>query len=337
MKIFSIILGILIVVVAIFGLWFNRIVSLPISQAANRAVLTIDKGDGVKAVADKLLEAELIRARWHWNMYILLTGKRSNILVGEYELKRNQSIREIARIVTTEPEEEEVEVKLIEGWTAEAMADVLDQAGVISKEEFLAAVEAADPKGLFGKTYAFLDGQADKSLEGYLFPDTYRFFVPSTAAQVLQKMLDNFDQKYTATLRQAVAASGRTTYETVTLASIVERELKTDRDRAMAADLFLRRIAEGIPLQSDATVNYVTGKSSLRPSLTDLEFDSPYNTYKYRGLPPGPISNPGLSALRATANPETNPYFYFLTGTDGKTYWARTLEEHVQNRVRYLQ
>lgn len=218
------------------------------------------------------------------------------------------------------------------------MAQVLSQAGVVDQTAFLDVVETADLATITpGKTYSWLsDKPKSASLEGYLFPDTYRFFEDSTPEQVVAKLLENFNAKFSDSLRTSLTSQGRDVYETVILASIVERELQTDADRAKAADIFLRRIEAGIPLQSDATVNYVTGKSALQPTYDDLQIDSPYNTYKYPGLPPGPIGNPGLSALRAAVNPEANPYYYFLTGTDGKTHFAKTLEEHVLNRQKYL-
>ncbi|MBI2984665.1 MAG: endolytic transglycosylase MltG [Candidatus Kerfeldbacteria bacterium] len=322
------------------GWWFNHLVSQPLSSNRQAVMLTIAKGEGVKAVADKLYASGLIKARWHWNLYIALTGRRAGILGGEYTLRRDQSIRDIARLVTTPPDTtREVTIKLLEGWTAEAMADVLDRAGVIDRQAFLAAVAEPDTRQVVGdRDYSFLtDKPATAGLEGFLFPDTYRFFLDSTPGQVIGKLLDNFDQKYSSTMRQAVVAQGRSTFEVVILASIVERELKTDQDRAMAADIFLRRRAAGIPLQSDATVNFVTGKSLLRPTAADLDIDSPYNTYRHQGFPPGPISNPGLSALRAAVNPEPNPYYYFLTDPKGQTHFARTLDEHNRNKAQYLQ
>ncbi len=337
MKIVLGIVGGVVIFLVVAGVWFNSVVDHPTSASNARVELTIAKGDGVKAVADKLLAAKLIRARWHWNLYIALTGQRSSILFGDYELRGTQSIREIARVVTTAPEGDR-KVRLLEGWTAAAMADVLDRAGVIKAPAFLEASASRDSRTVVpDRTYAFLtDKPSTAGLEGFMFPDTYRFFVDSTPTQVMQKLLDNFNQKFTASMRTAVQNQGRSIYEVVILASIVERELRTDQDRAMAADLFLRRIEAGIPIQSDATVNYVTGKSVLRPTLADLEVDSPYNTYKYKGLPPGPIGNPGLSALRAAVNPEPNDYFYFLTGTDGKTHFAKTLDEHNLNKAKYL-
>lgn len=120
------------------------------------------------------------------------------------------------------------------------------------------------------------------------------------------------------------------------MASILEAELQTDVDRAMGADVFWKRLAIDMPLQSDATVNYVTGKGKLQPSIADTKVDSLYNTYQHRGLPPGPINNPSLSAIRAAINPTSNPYYFYLTAPDGKTIFSKTLDEHNRNKATYL-
>lgn len=339
MKYFWIILSGLAVLIVGLGFWYNSVVSQPLSDGPATSVLRVEKGDGVKVVADKLVEAKYLETRWHWNVYIFVTGRRSSILEGEYAVTNDMSIREIARLVTTAPTgPEEKTIKLLEGWTAENMADILGKADIVDPQEFLDAVEEADVTTLLsGKKYTWLeDKPASASLEGYLFPDTYKFFVDSTPAQVIGKMLENFDTRFSASLRSDLEKQDRSVFDMLTLASIVERELRTDRDRARAADLFMRRMEIGMALQSDATVNYVTGKSTPRASSADIQIDSPYNTYKYRGLPPGPIGNPSLSAIRATVNPEANEYFYFLSAPDGTTYWGRTLDEHNANVAKYL-
>jgi len=131
-------------------------------------------------------------------------------------------------------------------------------------------------------------------------------------------------------------AQNRNLFETVILASIIEREALYDEDRAMIADIFLKRLDDNIGLQSDATINYITGKKTTRPTFNDLQVDSPYNTYKYRGLPPGPICNPGLASLKAAVYPQVNDYYYFLTDRDGRAHFGRTYAEHQQNIARYL-
>jgi UPF0755 protein len=149
-------------------------------------------------------------------------------------------------------------------------------------------------------------------------------------------MLDNFDKKLTQDLRDEIARQKKTIFEIVTMASILEKEVQTDEDRAMVADIFWRRLKAGMPLQADSTINYITGKSDSRANLTDIQIDSPYNTYKYPGLPVGPIGNPGLSAIKAAIYPKANGYWYFLTTDDGKVIYAKSFDEHKANKAKYL-
>ena len=185
--------------------------------------------------------------------------------------------------------------------------------------------------------FVFLPVDNVVSLEGFLFPDTYRVFEKTTAAEIIEKMLDNFSVKYTEQMRQDTAKGNMTIYQIVTLASVIEKEVRTDTDRKIAAGIFYDRLNLGVPLQSDATVNYVTGKNLLQPTNDDISVDSLYNTYKYKGLPPGPICNPSLSSIMAAIYPEKSDYFYFLTRPDGSTVFSKTYEEHLANKRKYLQ
>jgi UPF0755 protein len=148
--------------------------------------------------------------------------------------------------------------------------------------------------------------------------------------------LNNFDNKLPPELREEIAKQKKTIFEIITMASVIEKEARGE-DMALISDIFWRRIGEGIALQSDATVNYATGKYETQPSLDDLEIDSPYNTYKYRGLPKGPIGNPGLEAIRAAIYPKANNYWYFLHTKDGQTIYSRNFNEHKANKLKYLQ
>ena len=149
-------------------------------------------------------------------------------------------------------------------------------------------------------------------------------------------MLDNFGHKVDSQRLTDIARQKKSLLEVITLASIIEREVQSPLDKKMVADIFDKRLAAGIALQSDATVNYLTGKKTTRPSGADLEINSPYNTYKYRGLPPGPIGNPGLASIDAVIYPTSNSYYYFITDKDGRAVYAKTYAEHLQNVQKYL-
>ena len=150
-------------------------------------------------------------------------------------------------------------------------------------------------------------------------------------------MLDNFDIKLNNEMRAEIEKQGKTIDEVIVLASIVEKEAAKYEDRRMAADIFLKRLKAGMPLQSDATINYITKKGTTRPSYEDLEIQSLYNTYTNKGLPPAPISNPSLSSIQAVIYPIDNDYYYFLTDNDGNIHYGRNMEEHQVNREKYLE
>jgi UPF0755 protein len=224
-------------------------------------------------------------------------------------------------------------ITIIEGWRIQDIAASLDKSGVVSADDFISAAKIDNWRDQYG----FLSDPKIKSLEGYLFPDTYRIFTDASSSDIIEKMLDNFDHKVTPEMRAQLAAKQRSLHDMVILASIIEREALYDEDRAMIADIFLKRLEAGIGLQSDATINYITGKKTVRPTFDDLKVNSLYNTYKYRGLPPGPISNPGLASLQAAIYPRANDYYYFLTDSDGRAHFGRTFAEHQQNIVKYLE
>jgi len=165
----------------------------------------------------------------------------------------------------------------------------------------------------------------DENLEGYLFPDTYRFYRKSTAEQVIKKMRDNFNIKV-----------GEISYDDLILASIVQKEVASQEDMKKVAGIFLKRLKVGMPLQSDATINFITGKNLSQPSIEDTKTVSPYNTYLNLGLPPKPICNPGLAAIEAVRFPEESAYWYFLTPSGMATIFSKTLEEHNTAKVKYL-
>jgi len=229
-------------------------------------------------------------------------------------------------------------IKILEGWTNQEIGQYLEQAGLGTSEEFSQTARRAP------KEFSFLqDKPPTADLEGYLFPDTYRVYATSTLNEVLVKLLDNFDQKLSPALRLEIKAQGKTIYEIITMASIIEKEApfdyQTNDDRAarLISGIFWGRLKIGQALQSDATLSYIFNDKNPQHRGSELEVDSPYNTYKYRGLPPGPICNPSLWAIKAAIYPLASNYNYFLTTLDGsQVIYAKTYDEHRQNKYKYL-
>lgn len=234
---------------------------------------------------------------------------------------------------------EESTIQILEGWTNRDIEGYLDDNNIISAADFAAA-----SKKDFSSEFSFLaDKPRSASLEGYLFPDTYRVFASSTATEVIDKMLTNFDNKLTPKMRADIKAQGKTIYSIMTMASIIEKEApldyqKNDNQQArIISGIFWRRLNNGQRLESDATLSYIFNDTQPQHSGSELENASPYNTYRFKGLPPGPICNPGILAIDAAIHPKTTDYNYFLTpkGKDEVIY-ARTYEEHLKNKYQYL-
>ncbi len=292
----------------------------------------VRQGEDAFALGTRLEESGLVFSRFTFLWYLVHEEKTRQIIAGTYLLSGALTVPEIAHIVTSgQTVSRDIKVTFPEGWTIEKMAERLTKSNLPGKE-FSALAEK--PSAELKKKYDFLTTlPTTASLEGYLFPDTYFFAPDASAEDILTSMLDTFGKKMDATLRLGAEQSGRSLYQLVTMASIIEEEGRTKEERDMISDVFWKRIAIGQPLQSDATVNYVHGTTNLQPTFKDIDSDSPYNTYKHAGLPPGPISNPSLMSLRASIYPKANPYFYFLVSAKTKqTVYSETFEEHVRNR-----
>ena len=347
LKNLGITIGIILIIIFIAIGSFVKSFNMPNSSAEEELKILIESGQGVKQIATKLEENELIKKTSRFSYYIWFKGWGEKLQAGEYTLSKNMSIAEIAeRIATGQTESNENIIKIIEGWDISEIGHYLETQGMFQAEELMELVgfpkidyrlnkKMPTPKD-FSAEYSFL---ADKpkyyNLEGYLFPDTYRVFKDATIEDVVKKMLSNFDKKITAEMRAEINRQGKTVYEILTLASIIEKEVVDPEEMKMISDIFYKRIKDGIALQSDATVNFITHKGTTRPSLDDLAVDDPYNTYKYRGLPPGPIANPGLAAIEAAIYPTTNSYYYFLTTPEGEAIYSKTYNEHLTNQYNY--
>ena len=300
-------------------------------SALSEQVFEIRRGENALVVATNLEKAGIVRNRFGF-LYALARLKKldGGMVAGEYRLAPEVSSREIAlRITTGQTLSRDIRVTFPEGFTALQMADRLTEAG-LPGEAFLSLVRK--PKEEWRSQFSFLQSVTlEGGLEGFLFPDTYRFDRQVDAERIVEVMLETFEKKAWPLL------SGQTpsrAYETLILSSIVETEVRSDRDRSFVAGIFLRRLSIGQPLQSDATVKYVLGLNKIQHSFEETRTDSPYNTYIHKGLPPGPISNPGLSAITATLNPAQNDTLYFLSDPKtGETIFANTFEEHVRNKA----
>jgi len=324
---------------AVAGYYFMQVGS-SVSDAKDVIVFNISEGEGVNEIAANLEEQGLINSSYIFEWYVYFDNSQSSFIAGDYELMPSQNVKEIVSLLTAGQSVKENSITTLEGWTSQEIDQYLADEGILSAGDFLAVAQTKNVDNILpGNTYTFfVDKPAEADLEGYLFPDTYRLFLDATAEDIVEKMLDNFGVKFTEQMRQDAADGNMSIFGIVTLASIIEKEVALDKDREIVAGIFYNRLNNNIGLQSDATVNYVTNGDRPQPTAEDLEVDSPYNTYKYRGLPPGPISNPSLSSIMAAIYPADTDYFYFLSriNDDGSTVFSKTYEEHLSNKAKYL-
>lgn len=250
-------------------------------------------------------------------------------------LKYRQGLR-MARETAKAPQ---TSITLLEGWTNAQIADYLEKNSITTSAGFLSAASSFD-----ASAYPILSSKPQsQSLEGFVFPDTY--FIPTGIASsteisniIIKKALDNFSEKITPQMLAQAKEQDMNLYQIITLASIIEKESgSSDSDRKIISGIFYNRLKADIPLQSDATVNYITKKNTPSLDEADTQIDSLYNTYKYKGLPPGPICNPSLGSIMAALYPAQTDYLYFLTDPKtGQAIFAKTYDEHLANKQKYL-
>lgn len=299
-------------------------------KAESRAFV-ISRGETAGSIADRLQKEGFIRSALAFAYLLYDTGRETSLQSGTYTISAAFTPRELARVFEKAPSEQAV-LRIIEGWRlSETAAAVAKAFPSISTADFTTAAVVGQRKN------TVLAGLApETSLEGFLFPDTYFFRPTATATQIVDALVDQFEQRVGQTLRQAAVDRKMTIYDIVKLGSIVEREARDRSESAIIAGVYSNRLAIDMKLDADPTIQYAIG-DWRELSLDDLEFDSPYNTYRVAGLPPTPICSPGQAALEGAAKPAQVPYFYFVAKNDGTGghAFAKTLEEHEANRVKY--
>lgn len=334
-----VVLGVVVAVIATaLGAHAQSCRSIAVKGDNEARTITLEEGMGVSEIAEHLKQNEIIRSTFGFQYCAWRKRAGGGLQASTYNLRPGDRVQEIIAILQGgEDQGDAVKVTAIEGWTLAELADEIEKKGLSTVERFTLATQKASN---YQDDYAFLKSTPDDAtLEGYLFPDTY-LYDPETVDDrvVIEKMLDNFDTKVTRELRDEIASQGRTIHDVIVLASIVEREASNSEEASKIAGVFMNRLNIDMKLQSDATVNYITGKRNPRASATDIKIDSPYNTYVYKGLPPGPISNPGITAIKAAIFPEEHDYLFFLNEQEeGKAIFAETLDEHNANKQKYLE
>jgi len=313
------ILCIVIIVLGIAGLLLWQDGVSPVDESDEKSLtFTVEKGESIRAIAGRLASQRLIRSRTVFFLLVKLKGIDDEIQAGDFHVARSMKADEIADALTHGAID--VWITTLEGWRVEEIATKLTEELKIPGQEFIAASE-----------------------EGYMFPDTYLIPKNTSGASVAAIFRANFDKRVTQEMRETASSEGLTIDQVVILASLVEREGRNSVDRPLIAGVLLNRMKLQMPLDVDATLQYAKGysvseKSWWKKNLTDEDkrIDSPYNTYKNAGLPPGPISNPGLVSINAVLHPTPSDYIFYLHDPSGEAHFAKSLREHEENIDKYL-
>jgi len=291
-------------VLFIFGFFFWQGIYLPKTPFGEEKLFLVEKGQSLFQIAENLENEGLVKNKFFFDLYVFIKRTQRKLQAGEYFLSPSESTARIAQ-------------KLISGDIAKVVVTIPEGFTVKQIEE---------------KLNLKLPGE---NLEGFLFPDTYYLPVDVTPEKVVEIMTTNFDKKM-APFKEEIEGQGKTIFEIVIMASLLEKEVKTFEDKELVSGILWKRLKNNIPLQVDATISYITGKQTTRISREETQIDSPYNTYKYLGLPIGPICNPGIDSIKAAIYPKNSQYWYYLSTSEGKTIFSETLEEHNLAKAKYL-
>ncbi|OEF99233.1 hypothetical protein BHF71_09585 [Vulcanibacillus modesticaldus] len=325
----------------IFGLIIISFTSFFVSyqiQAVNptekeKFTVTIPQGSSTSEIAEILKKEQLIKNKLFFKSYVNYLGYDMQLKAGYYELSRSMNLTQIIKIIAKGNNKiDSVRFTIPEGYTVEQIAARLAQQGLVQQDKFIQLAKDGD------FDYTFIKQIPDNKdikyrLEGYLFPNTYEVKKGATEREIINLMLEQFAKEWDPSWDKLIADKQLTIHQIVTIASIIEREVMVEKERPIVSGVIYNRLNKNWKLQIDATIQYILGKQKERLMYADLEVDNPYNTYLNNGLPPGPISNPGLSSIKAALFPENNDYFFYVTkkNNTGEHYFATTYNEHLRN------
>ena len=323
-------------VAAVFGLFFLALtiaffyLGSP-AGGGQSVIVKIAPQSSTGEIAALLKENDVIHSAEYFKVYTHFTGADRSLKPGKYSFRGTESL---ARVVTLlrEGSAELLSFTVPEGYTIDQVANLLDSEGFVSREEFLSALKQPD----FKFTYLAELPEGQSRFEGFLFPDTYTVSPEMSGQEIVQLMLDQFEEIYTPEYKKKAQELGMSDLEVITLASIIEREAKKPGDRPLISAVFHNRLKEGMLLQSCATVQYALGEVKPVLNYSDLQLESPYNTYLNLGLPPGPIASPGAASIKAALFPAEASYLYFVAKPDGSHVFSNTLEEHNEAKRKYI-
>lgn len=332
-------LGLILLVMAAVGLGLGAAGGILLYQSWRSPMtslepreFTIARGDSPELIANRLVQEGLLTNSWSFRILVRLYGYAPHIKAGRYGIQPGDSLRDFTQdIVSGNSIPDDITLRFTEGMRVDQMGQILEQAGFSSGQEFNALAVMDET---WEDLWVLQGLEPGQSLNGYLFPDTYRIRPGTQPRSIIRTMVENLQVKLQSlgiTNRDYRSPQGLSIHEILTFASIVQQESPLE-DMELIAGVFENRLERGMRFESDATVNFILGTSKLIPTATDIRVQHPYNTYLNRGLPPGPIGNPGIEAIRATLNPEQHDYLFFLHTPEGVTVPSRTFQEHLAAR-----
>ncbi len=300
----------------------------PVKNSLTEDVLfSVGRGENFHQIGDRLKDDGLIKHPLLFDFYVIVSGSRKNLKAGDYLLNPSMSIIKISKkIVSGDIAMQKFTV--IEGWRAEDIAKEASSQLGLDGERIERIIENEQKE-----SFEVMSGELIKhSLEGYLFPDTYYLSYDIDEKGLIESMLENFRLKIP---QKEIDDSNKELSDIITMASIIEKEVKTLEDKKVVSGILWKRLEIGMPLQVDATIIYLTGKRSTKVSIEETRINSPYNTYVNKGLPPGPISNPGIDSIMAALYPTSTDFLYYLSKPNGETVFSVDFESHLINKNKY--
>lgn len=317
----GLIVGLVLALIAAVFVWYTAQLA-PVEPGSDEMVkITIEPGTGVSAITSTLKQNGLIRSQVAFDWYLRFSGKSGLLQSGSYRISKGEDVPAIVGHLTS-GNTDTFSITFLPGNTLAKHRQTLLDAGYDASKVDVALAKKYDHP-------VFAGAPAGADLEGFIYGETYNFSADATPEQILTRTFDQFDSVIKENdLVKRYEQQGFSLYQGITMASIIQREVVTAEDAAQVAQVFKKRYDMGMQLGSDVTYQYIADKTGQQRSV---DLDSPYNTRRYPGLPPGPIASPGLAALKAVGNPAPGDYLYFLSGDDDKTYFARTNEEHEKN------
>ena len=292
-------------------------------EEERRINVKIREGLSTAEIAERLAEKDIIDSSLRFRLFARLYGYDDKFRPGAYTFTANMSDDEVFEKLLT-GEKTVIRFTVPEGFGVKEIAERLYNLDLVDKEDFLKAAEDFAPYDYMRKRQNVLF-----AAEGFLFPDTYNVESDIEIDEILKLMAGNFDDRLTPTMRVTAEKMGLSVYDLITLASLVEREVRFPEDRPIVAQVLLKRLKLNMPLQTDATLQYLMDAPKEEVSIADTQIDSPYNTYQHTGLPPGPIANPGMASITAVLHPADTDYLYFVADRMGHNHYAYTYEEHL--------